>query len=236
MSKLADLQLSTGALKPFTFKHAKRDGTVIDVTVMLRVLSKSEIDLARKNAHSTVKDLSAELKDGKSFEEMLAESRTIEMLAMACMDAEKPSEPWAGPMELAQKLHPGAIAALSRAYDEHQEECGPFVHDLTVEQYEALLEVIAQEASADPLALFAAPLRNAFTITMAKELRSLRTERSLRSSESNERSSEPETASSDVREAMGDVHAEMAILRDNCASLAIRLMHLEAERHRSTDQ
>lgn len=234
MAKLADLQLSTGALKAFTFKHAKRDGTVTDVTVMLRVLSKAEIDLARKNAYSTIKDLSAELKDGKSYEDMLAESRTIEMLAMACMDVEKPSEPWAGPMELAQKLHPGAIAALSRAYDEHQEECGPFVHDLTGEQYEALLEVIAAEASADPLALFAAPLRNAFTITMAKELRSLRTERSLRSSESNERPSEPGVTASDVHEAMGDMHAEMSILRDNYASMAVRLMHIEARQASQT--
>lgn len=230
MSKLADLQLSTGALKPFSFKHAKKDGSIVDVHVMLRVLTKAELDRARANAHLTVKALSAELREGKGNDDLLAEARTVEILAAACMDPDDTSRPWASPLEIAQTLHPGAIGALERAYFEHQEECGPFIRDLTAEQYEALVETIAQEASADPLALFATSLRNACVITMARELVSLRTEKSSRSSESSEPTVVAPASTDDLRESIGDVTVEVAHLRDHIASLTVRVMHLEGAR------
>ena len=229
MAKLDDLQLSTGARKTFEFDHAKRDGTKSKVTVELRVLSKHEIDLARRDALQTVKDLSDELKAGKTYDEMLAEARTIELLARALMDPEKPDQPWATPMAIAQKLHPGAIGLLARAYDEHQEACGPFLHDMTSDVYEGLVADIAKEASADPLGYCASPLRNAFIITMARELVSLRTEKSSRSSESTELSKSGESATSDyVADTLGDHTAMIDALNDEVASMKVRLRNAEA--------
>jgi hypothetical protein len=235
MAKLADLQLATGTLKPFTFKHTEKNGNVVDVKVLIRVLTKAELDLARANALSTVQHLSKELREGRTYDQMLAEARTIEILASACMDPEKPTEQWAPQMVIAQTLHPGAIALLERAYEEHQDDCGPFVRDLTSEQYDAIVEEVAREASADPLALFAWPLRNACIITMARELRALRTEKSSRSSESNSPSTdggspaEAEEVTRGVNDALGDVYAEMAVMRDQYASMVVRLTRVEAD-------
>lgn len=233
MAKLADLQLATGARKRFTFPHAKLDGSTQDVTVEIRILTTAELDAARKNALSTVKDLSDKLKDGKTDEEKLAEARTIEILAAALMDPEKPSEPWATPMQLAQTLHPGAIALLSRAYQEHQDECGPFVRDITDEHFEALVEQIAEEASADPLALYASPLRNACIITMARELRALRIEKSSRSSASSGPSTSGESVSLDeaaLSDSVKDHAALIDRLNDEIGSLKFRVMQLESAR------
>lgn len=228
MAKLADLELATGARKSFTFKHSKMSGAVEDVTVEIRVLSKNEIDIARKNALTTVKDLSEKLKEGRTYDEMLAEARTIELLAMALMDPDKPSEPWATPMQLAMTLHPGAIGLLARAYDEHQDDCGPFLRDMTPEQFEATVSEIAREASADPLAFYASPLRNAFVITLARELVMLRTENSSRSSATTEHSTSGESVTSDVADAVSDHTAMIDVLNDEVASLKVRLRNLEA--------
>jgi hypothetical protein len=118
---------------------------------------------------------------------------------------------------MAQTLHPGAIVALSRAWESHQEACSPLKTDLTPEAYNALVELVAKEASADPLFHFASPLRNAFITTMAKELLSYRMDRSSHSSASTQSSSDSEAkashdAASDQREMITEALMELAII------------------------
>lgn len=240
MSRLADLQLGTGALKPFSFKRTKLDGTEIDVSVLIRCLTKTESDIARVRAKKSVNDLDKSARGNTEDGELLAEARIVETLAIALRNAEKPEEPWASAFEITQTLDVGTIALLGQEYTRHQEACGPFIQDLTSEQVDAMIEVIAKEGSADPFFLCASPLQNAFVTTLAKLLVTLRMENSSSSSDSTQPSSEsaPSPSQSDEakawRDAQDDVMAELSVQRDSVASLTIRVMHLEAERHRAS--
>ena len=235
MSKLSDLQLGTGALKPFSFKRTKLDGSECDVHVLIRCLTKRESDGARLQAKRTVLDLDKSARSGVADDELLAEARIVETLAIALRNPEKPEEQWATGLEITQTLDVGTIALLGQEYTRHQEACGPFMQDMTGEQADAMIEVIAKEGSADPFFLCASPLQNAFITTLARALVTLRMENSSSSSESTSPSNESESASSPSdevrawREAQGDVMAELAVQRDSIASLTIRLRHLEAD-------
>jgi hypothetical protein len=67
----------------------------VQVTVLLCALTQFELDRARANAPRTMKDLSSELKDGKSYDELLETATTIEILAVGLRDADegKSAEP-----------------------------------------------------------------------------------------------------------------------------------------------
>lgn len=240
MSRLSDLQLGTGALKPFSFKRTKLDGSECDVHVLIRCLTKRESDGARLQAKRTVLDLDKSARSGVADDELLAEARIVETLAIALRNPEKPEEQWATGLEITQTLDVGTIALLGQEYTRHQEACGPFIQDLTDEQADAMIEVIAKEGSADPFFLCASPLQNALVVSLARRHETLRMENFSSSSDSTKPSSEsaPSESPSDEakawREAQGDVMAELAVQRDSVASLTIRVMHLEAERHRAS--
>jgi hypothetical protein len=230
--------LGTGKLRPFTFTRPKRDGTPIEVVVLIRALTKTEWDAARVNAKRTVLDLEKTSnpndkahRDAQPAEELLAEARIVEMLSVALRDPEDPDKPWATPLEIATILDCGTIAMLGQEYHRHQEECGPFLQDMTQEQRDALIERIAEDASADPFFLCAYPLQSAFIISLVREFVSLKTRMSSSGSAEASLSTEQENASqrsAEASETLADVLAALAILRDQVASLTVRTTHIEA--------
>lgn len=233
MSKLADLQLGTGKLKPFTFKRTKTDGTETDVHVLIRSLTKREADLARINAVRSVNDLDKNAREGSTHETLLAEARMVEMLAVALRDPEKPEEPWAPALEIATRLDEPTIALLGQEYQRHQEACGPFIQDMTTEQADALIEAIAKDGTADPFYFCASPMQSALLVILARQHVMSKTTSSSSSSDSTSPSTENASApnqSSDEAEAIATLTAEVDVQRDEIASLKVRLMHLEAAR------
>jgi len=221
LAKLAELLLGTENYKPFTFKHTKRDGTLVDVEVAIRPLTKVEIDRARANAHKTVQDLlknaqAADLREGRTYEELLDEARAVELLAIALRDPQKPGEPWSTPMEMAMTLHPDAIGLLSEQWEAHQHLSGPKLQDLTDDEFNAIVAAIALEGRADPFFLFASPLRNLFITRLAKEAFTSRMASSSASSDSNESS----TASANEKTGEAEV-ADHRLLLDRVEDLTI---------------
>jgi hypothetical protein len=182
MGKLADLQLGNGALKPFSFEFKRQNGTIAKVRVAVRVLGKGEWDLVKINARLACEGKDARAQ-GKALEELIEDQRIVEALAIALRDPDKPDEPWATPLEI-DALPTPVISLLWNVYDEHQGNFGLLVTELSAEQYDALIETVAEEATCDPFLLFAPPMRNAFVITMARELRSYRMQSSSGISES----------------------------------------------------
>lgn len=227
MSKLADLAFGASRLKAVSFKRTRQDGTVVDAHLKIRLLTKIEMDEARVNARATVLSRDKDLKEGRAFDELLEDSRVVEILAIACRDSEKPDEPWSSPYEIERTLTPPEIAMLFELYSEHQAECGPILHDLTTEQFETLLEAIAKEGSADPFLFCASPLRNAFIISTAKELLSLRMASSSRSSASTESSDSESSSSASMSAASRDLHEEIDVLIGQIADLTVRVHDLE---------
>jgi len=241
MSKLADLQLGLVRLKPFTFKRKKNDGTDVDVHVDIRALTKREMDLARVNARAALERLAPNMKEGSSYEELLEDTRIVEILAIACRKPGEPDATWATPLEIEAILTTAEIGSLWKVYVEHQAESSPTISDLSKEEYETILETIAKEGSADPLLLFASPLRNAFTITLVRELVTLRMVSSSSSSASTAPSGQPSNGgtssseSEDPTQSAGDLAldrsasntAEIAVLRELFAELVVRVGKLE---------
>jgi hypothetical protein len=234
VAKLRDIQLGTSKLLPFAFDRRRADGETINVRVVLRVLSKREMDLARANAESTVKDL--KVKEGRSFDELFEEAKIVEILAVACRDPDAPEQPWANPLELATSLSAGEITVLWEAYTKHQDECSPILGDVTEEQFEALVDMIAREGDTAPLLSFASPLRNACIVTMARAARdpvgwteSRRLPRPRPSPPARTRPTAPEVrrrrwpmmSASSVRTCI----ANQQVMIDDIASLKMRLTH-----------
>lgn len=235
MSKLAELQLGGSQLKDISFTKTKRDGTVVTVRVLMQVLTKRDLDLARVDARKTVQRLDKDLADGRAFEELLEDARIVEILARACRNPEKVEEQWATPLDIELTLTTPEIATLWKFYEEHQDACGPIIHDLTTERYETLIEAIVKEGSADPFVFCASPLRNAFVITMARELLSLRMESSSRSSDSTSPSAESSTldsaTTSDASGGRASVsHEDFEALRDLVGDLVVRMHKVEIAR------
>jgi hypothetical protein len=238
MSRLADLLLGTGKLRSFTFTRTRRDGISVDVSVLIRALTKHESDIARVAAKRTVQDLEKVGRDATPSEELLAEARLVEMLSVALRDPDDPdNKPWASPLEIASMLDVGTIAMLGQEYERHQEECGPFLQDMTQEQRDALIERIAEDANADPFFLCAFPLQKAFIISLVREFVSLKTRMSSSGSADSSLSSESASESekqAGTSEALSDVFAELEVHRGRLASLGVRLESLEAAKASAT--
>jgi len=196
MAKLEALSLGDTVGKDFTFTRQTPKGPR-DIVVHIRALSAMDLDRARVNAEIYADHQCGKIdgtKGAPTRDEILADARDIEVLALALRDPEKPDECWAGSGTLRGTLSTNEIALLLRAYNAFQDEVGPLFSTLTDERYEAMLSAIAQRASADPLVLYDSRTQKDFITTTVLELLALRMAKSSTTSESSEPSSPSEAS------------------------------------------
>lgn len=184
MAKLAEMLLGPLKMRPFTLVRHTAKG-VESHNVLIRILTALEIDRARIDAAEYIDSLTDRERAGELVKrgfvdaEMLYEdARIIEVLAHAVMDADKPDECWSGPAEMRKRLIPSETGALYKAYADHEEEIGPIKRVMTPELFEAALQAVAEEGTADPLLLFGSHIVKDFIVSTARELWSLRAARS----------------------------------------------------------
>ena len=180
MGKLADLIQGNDLWKrDFTVVRKSEPGTPDTVyDPAIRVVTGREYDLARVNATIYTEALDKRKSLGSTRAELVEDARIVEILAMALMDPQSTPnvpEPWASPEEIRARLRPEEIAAYWKAYEDFANDQGPIVWRMSEAEYNAVIAEIDQEASADPLLLFASSTRKSFIVSMARELVSLRT-------------------------------------------------------------
>lgn len=188
MAKLSELMLGPAAGRDFTFEHARRDGTKKQVTVHIRPLTASEMDRARLNAEVYLKSLdpSGSFSSTKR-EEVLFDAEQIETLSFSLRNPSNVDSVWAGPAELRDALSTSTISVLLRAYHDVVDEIGPSMSTLNPQRYEQLVEACAKDASDRPLLFCDSRTRRDFIASIALELWTSRTDKSLPTSDSSER-------------------------------------------------
>lgn len=180
MARLSALNLPPSARKRFSFMRKARDGAEVPCEVLLQILTPKEFDIARAEAVRFVKRMIEENdeKNGQSFEELLVDARIYETLQYALRDPEFENEanppPWCTSMELREILTTVEVGIVWRAYCMHEQWLGPVKHELTQEEYEAMIMIAASSDSLDPEELFGARLRAKCHHRMASEILSLR--------------------------------------------------------------
>lgn len=185
MARLTELNLPPSAVKRFSFVRKARDGREVPCEVLIQILTPKENDLARAEALRATKALVAtagekDERNAATFDELLYDAVIYETLAYALLDpdpkfdAEAKPPPWASAMELREHLSIVECGVIWRAYNLHEQWLGPVKHELTDEEYEAMLMIAAANDKLDPEALFGSRLRARCHHKMASELLSLR--------------------------------------------------------------
>lgn len=157
------------ALDVFSWPRRTRDGKVVQTTVRFRLLTTIDKHAARLNAEHRVKKLCEDRNiDQKMVEEMRADQRTIESLALACRKPDDSDQPWLTSMEI-EAMPEIEVALLAKAYTEFEESFGPVDHELTLAKLDYWIEQAAK-GETDFLVLLASHTRKACFTLMAKEL------------------------------------------------------------------
>ena len=180
MPALKDLKLAPLRRKPFSFTRKTRDGGEEQCSVLIQVLTGKEYDVSRAEAVRYVTRLVAEgtTLNESEREELVIDARNYEALQWALRDPAHEKEdnppPWCTAMELREKLSTVEVGVLWRAYRDHEMDIGPLKHELTKEDYEAMVLLASTAAIIDPQEMYSPRLRVKVHHAMAKELLDLR--------------------------------------------------------------
>lgn len=193
MSKLAELQLGDARKKSFTWTRKLKGGGSRDITVLISIITQDELDESIAAATTRVE----KLLEGKPFasttrDELIEQSRVVEVLSRALRDPEHEDELWAEPETLRSKLSDVEVGLLYKAYCDWQDEQGPLLKTIDEAKFQALMREMSEEASLVPLALLAPDLRTTFVLIMARRLVDFLTVKSSPSSRSDANTSDNE--------------------------------------------
>lgn len=126
--------------------------------VHVRLLTVREEDLALANARKYVSEQLRTRSEDLPWrpEELEHNARVTELLAVACRDAEDPSKPFfpMGVIDLRQHFTAEEIGVLAAHYAELKSRTHPRLREMTEEEMDEWLRVIAEGAMANPFAFF----------------------------------------------------------------------------------
>ncbi len=137
------------------FPRRSASGEVI-ANVYVRLLDQNEEDCALANAAIYVE---AKLKDGKNLpwkaEDLEHNARCAEILAAACRDPEDPEQPFFEcHVADTRRFTTDELSQLMLVYAELKEESWPSLKELTEDEMESWVEVIAKGVLERPFSLF----------------------------------------------------------------------------------
>lgn len=170
---------------PFPRKNS--DGEAV-CDVVLRVLTQSQIDSCCANAEAHVRHLfrgkveaagSDEIKAvrAEAWSEAYENAKLIELLFEACRDPDDVEKHlFAGPSEIRKLLTADECAALFHAYDAIQRETAPLISQLTEDELEGWIDVLAKGAAGAPLLLWELGAVTQLLTYMAALLRTSKTD------------------------------------------------------------
>lgn len=126
-------------------------------TTVFTVLSAGQLAGALASAHrETEKLLGADAKSFVAYEEVFQELRACHVLALGCRQPESPEFPTfpGGWQTIRDELTDDEIAVLLEAYGSFRRETGPMLQEMTPEECEAMIELLAKGASRLPLSRY----------------------------------------------------------------------------------
>jgi hypothetical protein len=186
MATLKELQKGAARMQPFSFTRQEADGKTRTFRIAFKLLLPWEMDAARLSAEQYLRQKDPEGIAPAAHQDIREDSRIIEVLALAMIDPDDAQHPdvlsgkrranqWAGPVEIRETLFPTEIDVLWAGWADFESSMSPRIRTMTSDQFEALVEALANEHDADPLVFCGARTRRLFLRSMAAELLTSRT-------------------------------------------------------------